>query len=210
MKKGITVGEIILIIIILIAVICVAIHYTKVEKHKESVADVKVDNYNLENENMKAKMNAVVVKVNENSMVVIEAKKPNELLIVGFSDEGDIGYKQGQEILIYYDGMVLTSYPGQIYNIGKIEIKKEKSDIEIPDKAFRYCYSSRDNVRVEISELTRNSIILNITDTNEFKFVYADNYKISKEVKNPNYTGVGYKIGEDTSNSTAPYVRTRF
>ncbi len=162
--------------------------------------------YKMLPEDMKAKITAVVVKVNENSMIVVE--KDDSLLVIGFSDEGNIGYKQGQEILIYYGGIIDSMYPGRIGKPGKIKIIKEKSNKEIPEKALRYCYSSKDNVNVEIAELTNSGIYLKITDTNELKYNYAHNYEISKEVKNPNYTGVGYKIGKDTENSTAPYSRS--
>lgn len=154
------------------------------------------------------KIKAVVVQVRDNSMVVVENNSSKGLLIIGFSDEGNIGYKQGQEIAIYYNGIVDSMYPGHIGSPEKIKITKEKSNIEIPEKALRYCYSSRANVDVEIFELTNSGIHLKITDTNELQYNYAHNYQISKEVKNPNYTGVGYKIGEDTANSTAPYIRT--
>lgn len=164
----------------------------------------------MQPENMRVKMKAVVVKVNENSMLVTtDTKNTNGLINIGFAKDGNIGYKQGQEILIYYDGFENSSYPGQIWNVGKIEVKKEKSNVEIPERILRYAYSSMNNVFVQISELTNKEITLKITDTNEFKFVFANSYEIKKEEKNLNYTGTGYKIGEDTSNSTAPYIRGR-
>lgn len=162
----------------------------------------------MQPENMRVKMKAVVVRVNENSMLVMEYDK--SLMNIGFSEDGNIGYKQGQEVIIYYNGMVDSMFPGHIGNPGKIEIKKEKSNVEIPESILRYAYSSIDNVHVEITELTNEGITLQITDTNELKYVFANSYKIEKEEKNLNYTGAsGYKIGEDTANSTAAYVRTR-
>lgn len=158
----------------------------------------------MQPENMRVKMKAVVVKVNENSLLVMDG---SSLTIVGFADDGNIGYKQGQEVIIYYNGMVDSMFPGHIGNPGKIEIKKEKSNVEIPESILRYAYSSIDNVHVEITELTNEGITLQITDTNELKYVFANSYKIEKEEKNLNYTGAsGYKIGEDTANSTAPYI----
>lgn len=160
----------------------------------------------MQPENMRVKMKAVVVKVNENSMTVIRVNSNRDLMNIGFTDEGNVGYKQGQEILIYYDGLIDSMYPGHIGNPGKIKIIKEESNIEIPEKALRYCYSSMNNVFVQVSELTNKEIILKFTDTNKLKFVFANSYKIKKEEKNPYYTGTGYKIGEDTENSTATYV----
>lgn len=165
----------------------------------------------MQPENMRVKMKAVIVKVNENSMLVTtDTKNTNGLMNIGFADDGNIGYKQGQEILIYYNGMIDSMFPGLIGKPGKIKIKKEKSNIEIAESILRYAYSSINNVSIEISELTNKGITLKITDINELKFVFANSYKIEKEIKNPNYTGgSGYKIGEDTTNSTAAYVRTR-
>ncbi len=165
----------------------------------------------MQPENMKVKLKAVVVKVNENSMLVTtDTKNTNGLMNIGFADDGNIGYKQGQEILIYYNGMIDSMFPGHIGNPGKIKIKNEKSNVEISESILRYAYSSINNVHVEITKLTNAGIALQITDTNELKYVFSNSYKIEKEVKNPNYTGAsGYKIGEDTANSTAAYVRTR-
>lgn len=131
------------------------------------------------------------------------------LFSVGFTDEGNIGFKQGQEVLIYFDGMVLETYPAQLGNVGKIKIIKEKSDITIPDNVLRFYYSSRDNINVTVSELTNNGISFTITDTNELPYSYSNEYVIYKKVKNENYTGVGYKIGEDTEYSTSGYTRNR-
>lgn len=158
----------------------------------------------MQPENMRVKMKAVVVKVNENSMLVMEYDK--SLMNIGFSEDGNIGYKQGQEIEIYYDGIIDSIYPGHIGKPGKIKVTKEESNIEIPESILRYAYSSIDNVHVEITELTNEGITLQITDTNELKHNYSHNYKIEKEVKNLNYTGIGYKVGEDTEYSTSGYV----
>lgn len=152
-------------------------------------------------------MNAVIVKVDEKSMLVLSSDSDSMLASVGFLKEGNIGYKQGQEIAIYYSGDILTSYPCQLAGIEKIEIVKDKSNIEIPDSILRYCYNSKNNVIAQISELTNSGIYLKITDTNELKYNYSHKYKIEKEVKNPNYTGAsGYKVGEDTEYSTSGYV----
>lgn len=161
----------------------------------------------MQPENMRVKMKAVVVKVNENSMLVMEYDK--SLMNIGFSEDGNIGYQQGQEIEIYYDGIIDSIYPGHIGKPGKIKVTKEESNIEIPESILRYAYSSIDNVHVEITELTNEGITLQITDTNELKYLFANSYKIEKEEKNLNYTGAsGYKIGEDTETSTAGFTGT--
>lgn len=162
----------------------------------------------IQNNNTKATMKAVVLKVNKNSLMVMKAENES-LYSISYAKEGNIGFKQGQEILIYFDGMVAESYPAQIHNVGKIEVLKEQTDIEISESVLRYCYSSKYNVTVLVSNLTNTEIEITIKDTNELKYEYANAYKIYKKVKNENYTGVGYQIGENTGNTTAGYSRNR-
>lgn len=164
-------------------------------------------------DNMANTKRAVVVKVNEKSLDVMgienENGTENDLISVSFGQEGDIGFKQGQEILIYFDGIIEESFPAQINNVGKIEIVKEKSDNEIPEEVLRFYYNSEDNVTVSIDEFTKENLLLTIEDTNENAYNYEDiKYDIYKKEKNPDYTGVGQKIGEDTENSTSGYTGT--
>ena len=79
--------------------------------------------------NIVAMKTAVIVKVNEDSLDVMGIEDSNDLLTVSFAEEGNIGFKQGQEILIYFNGKIEDR---KIENTGNIEIIKEKSDIEIP------------------------------------------------------------------------------
>lgn len=151
---------------------------------------------------------AVVVKP-EKGLLVMGTENTNELYSVNYQNKENIEFKQGQEILIYFDGVVLETYPAQITNVEKIEILKEKSDIKIPDNILRYCYSSRNNVIVSISEVSKTGIEIIIKDTNELQYEYSNSYKINKKVKNKDYTGVGYQIGENTGNSTAGFTRYR-
>ena len=159
--------------------------------------------------NMSATTRAVVVKVNEKSLLAMGIENVTGLFSVGFTDEGNIGFKQGQEILIYFDGMVMESYPAKLGKAQKIKIVKEKSDIKIPDETLRYCYSSLKNVKAIVSEFTSSGITLIIEDTNELPYSYSNNYTIYKKVKNKDYTGIGYQIEENTGNSTAGYTRNR-
>lgn len=209
MEKNLKIVAIILGIIVLILVILEIWNYTQKEEKTlinvdiENTTNINSNNYE-DAENMKTTLKAVVLKVNEKNLLVMETNR-NSLDYVSFAEEGNIGFKEGQEILIYYDGIVLSSYPGQITEVGKIEILKEESDIEIPENILRYCYSSYNNVKAEVTKLTKSGITLEITDTNELKYVYADTYKIEKQVKNENYTGVGYKT-EATEHSTSAYI----
>lgn len=163
----------------------------------------------FENSNMKETKSAVVVKVNEKCLSVMGIENTSDLFTVSYASENNIEFKQGQEILIYFDGMVLSSFPGQIPNVGKIEIVKDESDVAIPDDVLRFYYSSRNNVNVSVSELTNTDISLTIIDTNELPYNYFHSYTIYKKVKNEDYTGIGYKIGEDTEHSTSGYTRDR-
>lgn len=150
----------------------------------------------------------VVVKVSQTGLMVMNTDT-KELIHVGFTDKGNIGFKQAQEVLIYFDGTILATYPAQLGNVSEIAIVKEKSEISIPLSILRYCYSSHENVTITIQELTHTGIILAITDTNEFPYSYSHDYLIQRKVKNETYTGVGYPIGEDTKNSTSGFTRNR-
>lgn len=153
-------------------------------------------------------INAVVVEVHEKGMTVMDFEDGNSLITVGFTDEGNIGFKQGQEISIRYSGGIMESYPAQLGNVEKIEIVKEQSDVEIPDSILRFCYSTKENVEVQVTELTNHGITLTVIDTNEIPYNYGRQYTIAKEVKNEAYTGVGEWIGENTDNSIAGYTGT--
>lgn len=153
-------------------------------------------------------INAVVVEVHEKGMTVMDLEDGNRLITVGFTDEGNIGFKQGQEISIRYSGTIMESYPAQLGNVEKIEIVKEQSDVVIPDSILRFCYSTKENVEVQVTELTNHGITLTVIDTNEIPYNYGRQYTIAKEVKNEAYTGVGEWIGENTDNSIAGYTGT--
>lgn len=124
-------------------------------------------------------LKAVVVKANEKYLYVM-AVEDESLLSVSFSNEGNVAFKQGQEIDIYYDGVIVTTYPGQIDRVDKIKIVKQKSDIEIPEYMLKYAYSSRKNVAVTIEEFTKKGISFNIIDTNELPYNYPLEYTIYK------------------------------
>lgn len=191
-----------IIVLLIFLLIMVSLRVNYLRKEESSVEN------ELQDKNMMATMKAVVVGVYDNSLMVVDCED-KELIDVGFAKEGNIGFKQGQEIVVYFDGLINLTYPGQINRVGKIEIIKDKSTIEIPKEALRYCYSSRENVEVSVNELTNNSIALDITDTNEIPYNYSHSYSITQKVKNKEYTGIGEKFGEDTKTSTSGYTRKR-
>lgn len=191
MKKFVKILGISLLVILIVAIILFAVGYIIIKNYMETIK-------------------AVVVKVNDNSMLVMGiTDNLSGLMSVGFTDEGNIGYKQGQEISFKYNGSITDMYPPSLDKVDKIKITKEKSDVEIPESILRYCYSSTDNVNVIISELTGKGMSITIEDTNEYPYNLFENYIIRKKVKNENYTGVGQKIGEDTENSTSGFTRYR-
>lgn len=153
----------------------------------------------------KTTIRAVIVKVSENSLLVDDGS----LYTVGFTDEGNIGYQQGQEVLIFFNGTIMESYPGQLGGVRKIKIIKEKSDREISKQVLQYAYSSKNNVKVTVNEFTNKGITLTIVDNNEYPYDYAHQYVIEKKVKNPDYTGVVPPKEKDTENSVGSFGRSR-
>lgn len=154
-------------------------------------------------------LEAVVMEVYPQSLGVMEIKNnegSQDLYTVSFAQEGNIGFKEGQEVAIYFDGTVAESYPAQIHNVNKIEITKEESQITIPDEVLRYYNSSKDNVSINITDLTNTGFTITITDTNEIPYEFSNDYTLYKEVKNEDYTG--QFIGENTGNSTAGFTGT--
>ena len=166
------------------------------------------EKYGEENDNTKATIKAVVVKVDENHLLAVGIENGTELYSIGLKNINDIQLKKGQEVLIYFNGDVMETYPAQLGNVEKIEILKEKSEVQISDDILRFCYNSKNNVTITVSELSNSGITLNIKDTNKLPYNYAHSYVINKKVKNENYTGVGEQIGENTNNSTAGYTGT--
>ena len=159
--------------------------------------------------NMLSSIRGIVMEVYENSLSVmgIEAgNEPGSLYSVSFAKDGNIGFKQGQEVLIYFDGIVADSFPAQIHNVGKIEIVAEQSEVEIPDDVTRYYNNTQDKVDVNVTDLTTEGVTITITDTNELPYEYTNDYKLEKEVKNEEYTGQGQYIGEATDNSLPAYT----
>ena len=70
---------------------------------------LKQDSEELElinNVNKKAIKEAVVVRVNKNSLDAMGLEDTTDLFTVSFSKEGNIGFKEGQEILIYFNGNI--------------------------------------------------------------------------------------------------------
>ena len=181
-------GKTSLIVIIVIMFACITGLIWMVITGNQDVNPIK------EVEKMSCKTKAVVVKVNESSLFA--ELEEEGLCSVSFGKNGNIGFKKGQEIEIYFDGMINASYPG-----GK----------EISKGALQYCYSSKENVEIEVEEFTKEKVVIKVKDTNELPYEYSDQFKILK--KNDNYVEPTFDpsrvIGGDTENSSSGYLRTR-
>lgn len=160
--------KILLLCVILLIVLTITLVMFLKREHVQEKLD---DNF--------VKMHAVVVKVSDTSMKVMRLEDGYSLIRTSYGKNGNIGFKQGQEVLIYWDGFIFQ-LDSSISNVEKIEIIKEKSDIPIPEDILKYCYSSHDNVSVSISEFTNTKIALDIVDHNELPYEYFDEYCILK------------------------------
>ena len=120
--------------------------------------------------NMLGTMTGIVVEVSEKSISVMEEGNETGLYSISFSKEGNIGFEKGQKVLIHYGGTVVTTFPGIINNVGKIEILEDGNKTEIPHNVLTFYYSSKDNLNISVSELTNKGIIFSITDTNEIYY----------------------------------------
>ncbi|MCI8519241.1 MAG: hypothetical protein HFJ51_04020 [Clostridia bacterium] len=196
-------GKTSLIVIIVIMFACITGLIWMVITGNQDVNPIK------EVEKMSCKTKAVVVKVNESSLFA--ELEEEGLCSVSFGKNGNIGFKKGQEIEIYFDGMINASYPGGIANVGKIKILNDESGKEISKGALQYCYSSKENVEIEVEEFTKEKVVIKVKDTNELPYEYSDQFKILK--KNDNYVEPTFDpsrvIGGDTENSSSGYLRTR-
>lgn len=227
MKK---LGKILLFIIIIVVTIFVVISFMNSGDmpQEESIKDdetEKIGNEVVAEENIigeyaveeksgkSVTKKLIVVKVEEKSLKTMDYDET--LDIVSVKNEDMSKFKQGQEILVYYDGIVLTSYPGRI-NADKIEILKEKSDVEIPIEVLRFYNYSQNNISVETQEISNKGIVFKITDLNEIPLDYGNHYEYSilkKNVENEEYNrnlGIDYNaitpaVTTDTYTTTSSY-----
>lgn len=150
----------------------------------------------IDNVNKKAIKEAEVVKVNKDSLDVMGLEDNTDLFTVSFSKEGNIGFKEGQEILIYFNGVVTKGVEEkQINYVGKIEITKDKSEIQIPKDVLTNFYSSYDNVKISVDNINKNGLSFTLKDMNELKYDYPSSYTLlKKNVKSVSSTtqGDGY------------------
>ena len=134
-------------------------------------------------DSVKSTKKVVVVKSFHDGFFGVDEK--GELFNIKFYDFNKLNgkdLKKGQEIEIYWHGIIDSFAPPAINNVRKYKILKEKSDIEIPEYAIKKCYNSIDSVIRHVRSITNSGIELRILDTNEIPYEYDFNYYIYKKI----------------------------
>ena len=152
--------------------------------------------------NSQSTINAIIVNVNDNSLGVVRKDGLNEIMIITTPDADKNEYKENEEILIYFDGTILETYPAQVNNVSKIEIVSEKSNETIPTNVLIYFNNSKDNLDVTVDNISNSEIIINIKDTNEIKYEFSNEYSILKKNEDTSQEEPEIVVSE-TSNSTS-------
>lgn len=160
----------------------------------------------LENRNMVAIKKAFIAGVNKDNIYVVDSENQNLLYQVSFAKEGNIGFKVGQEVMIYFNGK--TSSTGKngiigIQNVGKIEIIDNSLNHLISNDILKKFYTTYDNVDVNVESLTNTGITFTITDKNDIKYNFNNNCAMFKNVaEKPSNEPI---IGKDGSMSMPAY-----
>ena len=130
-------------------------------------------------------MTGVVVKVNEHDLGVMGENGDFDLYWVSFGEEGNIGFKQGQEILIYYNGIVEETFPARPSGVTKIEIIKEKSNKQIPDNVLNFFYDNSQDIPITIqikdSTLTPKGTTIIMKNNTDKEYCYEPVYYLEKK-----------------------------
>lgn len=172
----------------------------------------------IENRNMVAVKKAIIVGINKNSLFVIDNENNELLYEVSFTNEGNIGFKQGQEILIYFNGKN-SGFTGKneinkINTASKIEITGNENKSVVTNDILKKFYTTFDNVKVNIDNITNTEITMTIIDSNDIKYDFANKYTLSKNIAKkpeapiiteegmsmPGYTGDKWEELEKISN----------
>ena len=172
----------------------------------------------IENRNMVAVKKAIIAGVNKDSLFVVDSENDEFLYEVSFTNEGNIGFKQGQEILIYFNGKNsgFTGANGinQINTVSKIEITGNENKSVVTNDILKKLYTTFDNVKANIDNITNTEITMTITDSNDIKYEFANTYTLSKNIAKkpeapiiteegmsmPGYTGDKWEELEKISN----------
>lgn len=158
--------------IIIMCVVTLAIYIYQTSSHNPSGK--------IQTSNTSVSKKFLVVKVDKENIGVMELNS-TDLYNVNISEERNVEFKKGQEILIYYNGLFTGGPVPTISNVGKIEIIKEQSDMAIPDEAIKSFYNSYENVYVVINEITQSKLVFTISDKNNLPYDYSNSYRILKK-----------------------------
>ena len=114
-----------LIAIIVIIFICIIALVTTLTINIISRKKAEEEKNKIVDPNMAVQTKAVVVReYDKYMMVMLIDSQYNAFGSVSYSNEGDIGFKKGQEILIQYDWTITETYQRQLGKSGKKEILK--------------------------------------------------------------------------------------
>ena len=167
--------------------------------------DIKEKEY-LENRNMVALKKAIIAGVNQDSLYVVDSENQNLLYQVAFAKEGNIGFKVGQEVAIYFNGKESFTNKNGIMgfeNVGKIEITNSNTNYLIPEDILKKFYTTFDNVDVNVENITNKGITFTITDKNNVKYNLKNNCALFRNIANkPSNEPI---IGEDGSMTIPGY-----
>ena len=160
----------------------------------------------LENRNMSALKKAIVAEVNKDNIYVVDSENQNLLYQVSFAKEGNIGFKVGQEVAIYFNGKESVTTKNGIIgleNVGKIEIINNNTNYLIPEDILKKFYTTFDNVDVNVENITNTGITFTITDKNDIKYNLNNNCALFRNVaEKPSNEPI---IGEDGSMTIPAY-----
>ena len=159
-----------------------SIYNVKNVKIKETNESLKE---NFENRDMIAIKKAIIAGVNKNSLCVIDSENNELLYEVYFSDEGNIGFEPGQEILIYFNGKSLIGGMNGINylgSVGKVEITGNEYNELVTADVLKKFYTNFDNVDVSIDNLTTEEITTTVTDDNYIKYNFTNNFALQKNI----------------------------
>ena len=203
MRKSLKILIIVLVIILVLILVLLGVKYLKPNEQVDN--EIQTNSTVYDANDSVSTINAVVVKSNDSDLIAIRVDNPDSLVTINYPDNvTKDNFKEGQQITVYYDGTILESYPERIPNVSRIEIVKDKGDVDIPMSAYRYAYSSRDNVEVSVEQLTKSGISFTITDKNEYKYEYNSKYTIlkkNKEAENTESPDVSNLVSGNTTSS---------
>lgn len=146
------------------------------------------------------RMRLVIVEVEDNYLKTIEKDTDFSLYKVEVEGRDMSEFKQGQEIIAHYDGISDAMFPGR-FTADKVEIVKEKSDMEIPIRVLRYFNYLQDNISVEIEKFTNTSMEISITDSNKYPLDYGDDFSYYIQKKNLSNVAHNQVLTEEFKNT---------